>query len=59
MRIHVKIQIVSFICLRAIKTKHSSQRVPIVGTVDYNIVLFRLDFWKLESCLKHKQNWGS
>jgi len=24
-------------CLRAIKTKHYSQRVPIVGTVDYNI----------------------
>jgi len=36
-KIHVKIQIVSFMCLCAIKRKHYSDRVPIVGAVGYDI----------------------
>ena len=35
-KIHVKIQIFQKI-QRAIRTKHCSQRVPIVGTVGYNV----------------------
>ena len=49
-----------FPCLRAIKTKHYSQRLPIVGTVGYNIESYwDLRFKQLGSPVQHLSRKGA